>query len=94
MNKVVVIILLFNSLLSQVTENKYLNRNNHLITNRQESILHINNNRDEDELLEFIESTMETHLIPGLSISVVKDDNIVWEKYFGYANIDENILVD
>ena len=94
MNKAITIILLFNCLLSQIIENKYLNRNKHQITNRQESILQINNNRDEDELLEFIESTMETHLIPGLSISVVKDGSIVWEKYFGYANIDENILVD
>ena len=37
---------------------------------------------------------METHLIPGIQISVVKGGNIVWNKYFGYANIDENILVD
>ena len=40
--------------------------------------------RDEEELISFIESTMATHLIPGLSISVVKDENIVWERYFGY----------
>ena len=29
-----------------------------------------------------------------MQISVVKGGNIVWNKYFGYANIDENILVD
>ena len=50
--------------------------------------------RDEVELLEFIESTIETHLIPGLSISVIKNNNIVWEKQFGYANIDEDIFID
>ena len=53
-----------------------------------------NDSRDEVELLSFIESTMEIHLIPGLSISIVKGGNIVWEKHFGYANINENILVN
>ncbi|MDB3868480.1 serine hydrolase, partial [Candidatus Marinimicrobia bacterium] len=46
------------------------------------------------ELLQFIESTMETHFIPGLSVSVVKNNNIVWEKQVGYANIVNDILVD
>jgi len=50
--------------------------------------------RDEEELIEFIESTMNTHLIPGLSISIVKNDNIVWENSFGYANINDSIMVD
>ena len=50
--------------------------------------------RNEIQLLNFIETTMETYLIPGLQISVVKGGNIVWNKYLGYANIDENILVD
>ena len=50
--------------------------------------------RSEDELIEFIESTMEAYAIPGLAISIVKGENIVWEKYFGYANIDENINVN
>ena len=50
--------------------------------------------RDEEVLLDYIDSMMQTHLIPGLSISIVKDGNIAWEKYFGYSNIDGNILVD
>jgi CubicO group peptidase (beta-lactamase class C family) len=57
-------------------------------------ILEENKYRDEEELLQFIEDTMEAYEIPGLSISIVKNDNIVWEKYFGYANVDENITVD
>ena len=64
------------------------------IIHREQVVSEKNIYRDENELLQFIESTMETHLIPGLSISVVKNDNIVWEKHFGYANIDENILID
>ena len=53
-----------------------------------------NNFRNEEELLNFIESTMETYLIPGLSISIVKGGNIVWNEHFGRPNINENILVD
>ena len=59
-----------------------------------QSDLRTNNFRNEEELLNFIQSTMETNLIPGLSISIAKGGNIVWNKHFGYANINENILVD
>jgi len=61
---------------------------------RQNLSLDVDLTRNESELMEFIESTMVTHLIPGLSVSVVKEDDIVWHKYFGYANIEENISVD
>jgi len=53
-----------------------------------------NDFRNEEELLNFIESTMETNFIPGLSISIAKGGSIVWNEHFGYANINENILVD
>jgi CubicO group peptidase (beta-lactamase class C family) len=94
MNKYIIIILLFNSLSSQIIENEFLNRIRHGFISRHESVVQTNNYRDEEELLQFIESTMQTHLIPGLSISIVKDEHIVWEKYFGHANIDEDIFVD
>ena len=58
------------------------------------SDLRTNNFRNEEELLNFIQSTMEANFIPGLSISIAKGGNIVWNKHFGYANINENILVD
>ena len=58
------------------------------------SINYSNEYRDEDELLEFVESIMENYLIPGLSISIVKGQNIVWEKYLGYSNVNQNILVN
>ena len=94
MNKYIIIILLFSSLFSQIIENEFLNRTRYDVASRLESIAQTNNNRDEEELLEFIELTMENHLIPGISISIVKDQNIVWENHFGYSNIDQNILVD
>ncbi len=54
----------------------------------------MNNFRDETELFNFIESIMATHFIPGLSISIAKGGNIVWNNHFGYANINENTVVD
>ena len=61
--------------------------------NKQESPIVNHNYRNEEELIEFIELTMQTYLIPGVSISIVKDENIVWERYFGYADIDDQIAV-
>ena len=52
------------------------------------------NFRNEEELIEFIESIIQTHMIPGLSIAIVKNNSIVWENYFGYSNLNESILVD
>ena len=52
------------------------------------------NFRNEEELLEFIESIIQTHMIPGLSIAIVKNNSIVWENYFGYSYLNESILVD
>ena len=62
--------------------------------NQCEFDLGTNTIRNESQLLNFIESTMNTYIIPGLQISIVKGGNIVWNKHFGYANIHENILVD
>ena len=87
MSKYIIINLLFSTLFSQIIENEFLNRARYDVALRLESTTQINNNRDEEELLEFIESTMEDYLIPGISISIVKDQNIVWEKHFGYSDI-------
>ena len=50
--------------------------------------------RNEEELIQFIENTINVNLIPGLSVSVSKNGNLVWEKYFGYANLEDGIFVD
>ena len=94
MYRYVFIILFFSTLIAQIFENQISNRVRQDTVSRYQLDPDIIHYRDEDELIEFIESIMETHLIPGLSISVVKENHIVWEKYFGYANIDENIFVD
>jgi len=93
MKKYLFIILFLNNLLSLSYENGIPARVRHDFNSRY-NYIDINNYRNEDELLQFIESTMETHLIPGISISIVKNDNIVWEKQLGYANIIDDILVD
>ena len=94
MKKYIVIILLFNISFSTMNEDELSNRFRFDFELRQQSNLALNTYRNEDELLQLIESIIQTHLIPGLSIAIVKDEHIVWEKYLGYANIDENILID
>jgi len=93
MNKYLIIILFLNNLLSITSDSQVPNRIRYNFNSREHH-MEINSCRDEGELLQFIESTMETHLIPGLSISIVKDNDIVWEKQLGYANIINNVLVD
>ena len=74
--------------------NQKLDRTPRYISYLDQSDIVTNNFRNEEELLNFIESTMETYLIPGLSISIAKGGNIVWNEHFGYGDINENILVD
>ena len=76
--------------------NERLNRIPKNIINHNQNDLgsEANITRNENQLLNFIETTMETYVIPGVSVSIVKGGNIVWDKHFGYANIDENILVN
>ena len=52
------------------------------------------NNRNEAELIDYIQSTIETNNIPGLSVSVINQGSIVWNKSFGMANVDDNVQVD
>ncbi|MAV14600.1 MAG: hypothetical protein CL705_01905, partial [Chloroflexi bacterium] len=94
MNKYMFIFIFFSGLLSQVFEIHPPYRIHQDIIYREQLIVEENNYRNEDELLQFIESTMQTYLVPGLSVSVVKDDNIVWEKHLGHADIANDIFVD
>ena len=87
-------LLLITIFLSFSYGNNRFNRVPQDITTLNQVELRRNDFRDEAELINFIEITMENHLIPGLSISIAKEGNIVWNKHFGYANIDENIFVD
>ena len=94
MKKYLIIILFSSSIFAQ----DYGFRNNlrhdrNIILDRS-ILVNDNNSRDEEELIQFIENIMQTHLIPGLSVSIVKDNAIVWDRHFGFANIDENLLVD
>ena len=70
------------------------NSTHHTKIEDQRIVSDFDNYRDEESLIEFIESVIQTNLVPGVSVSIVKDQNIVWEKYFGYADISEGILVD
>ena len=94
MKRYLIIILFLNILYSDIQRLNSSNRIRYDFMNYDNNTLEVNNFRDEDELLDFIESIFESNLIPGLSIAVVKNNNIVWEKQFGFANIDADILVD
>ena len=72
----------------------YQNRNNYGLIGRSTFPMTENVHRNEDQLIDFIESTMSTNSIPGISIAVVKEGSLVWNKNFGYANINDSILVD
>ena len=37
-----------------------------------------------------IRVTMSEHKIPGLASCIVKDGQIIWNKSYGYANIEQN----
>ena len=88
------ILLILNFLSGETLNGGMLDRDKNNLILRQGTDFQMEIYRDEEELLQFIQSTIQTHLIPGLSISIVKNGNIVWEKYFGQANIDEDIPVD
>jgi CubicO group peptidase (beta-lactamase class C family) len=46
-----------------------------------------------DELDEFILNAMEERHIPGISASIVLDETVIWQKAYGYANIENNVIV-
>ena len=92
--KYLITFLIINNFLLPIYGNEISHRIRQDLISRQNQNSEINNYRNEEELIQFIQATMETNLIPGLSISIVKEDNIAWEKHFGYANIDQNIIVD
>ncbi|MDC2984465.1 serine hydrolase [Candidatus Marinimicrobia bacterium] len=50
--------------------------------------------RNEQELVNLIESLVQINNIPGASVAVVKDDRIVLKKYFGFSNLSQNIPVN
>ena len=94
MNKYLIAFLFFNCLWSQLHEIKIQNRIINRIEDRQNLNVIRNNYRNEEDLIQFIESIVHTRQIPGLSISIVKNENIVWEKQFGFANINDEIEVN
>ena len=95
MYKYFFIILLFNGLFTQKFVDDFSShRTRYDFGSSRNLILDTSSYRNEEQLLQFIETIVQTHSIPGLSISILKENNIIWERYFGFANINENIFVD
>jgi len=42
---------------------------------------------------DFINAKMETHHIPGLAAAIIKNGKIVWSKGYGWANINQQIVM-
>ena len=94
MKKYLIIVLFSLSAYTQDYDFRHNQRVNRTALSDSLILINDNNSRDEEELIEFIENIMQTHLIPGLSVSIVKNNAVVWDRHFGFANIDENLLVD
>jgi CubicO group peptidase (beta-lactamase class C family) len=77
----------------QITISSNINKNfNQIITKNfltDKSNHPINNGLDE-----YINSEMVTYHIPGLSATIVKNEDIFWTKSYGYADIDKDQLVE
>jgi len=65
-----------------------------LITVLGDSQKNINSTYDFNEIDEYILNVMQTNHIPGLSASIVIEEEVLWQNAYGYANIDENKKVD
>ncbi len=49
---------------------------------------------DFNEIDEYIQNVMQINHIPGLSASIVIEEEVVWQNAYGYANIEENKKVN
>ena len=90
-------LLIIFSLFSLILSNQGLSREVDLFRSKKDFIPEINknytDNRNEQELVDLIESIINSNNVPGVSVAVVKSDQIVWNKSFGMANIEQNIPV-
>ena len=68
-----------------VNQNQINISSNYPISN---SNILLNNSIDD-----FIINEMSLHHIPGLSASIVRNENVIWADSYGYANISQNLLV-
>src|SRR6187402_2230368 len=48
----------------------------------------------QEKIDQYIKNVIEINEIPGVALAVVKDGKVIYEKYFGKANLEENKAVD
>ena len=48
----------------------------------------------EEQIDQYIENVIEINEIPGSALAVIKDGKVIYENYFGKANLEENKAVD
>ena len=93
MLRLILIISIFSLSISESIGHRNIYKTKH-DRNTDNSSINTYNNRNEAELIDYIQSTIETNNIPGLSVSVINQGSIVWNKSFGMANVDDNVEVD
>ena len=54
--------------------------------------LNISEYQPSADLATFIDSTMQSEHIPGLSACAIRNGEVIWSGNYGYANIDQNIV--
>ena len=50
-------------------------------------------NEPEDRATRMVKRFMKIHKMPGLSVTVGKNDEIIWSRSFGFADVEQNIFV-
>ena len=90
-------LLIILSFFSLIIPNQELSRDIDFFRLKKDFIPEINKNytdtRNEQELVDLIESIINLNNVAGVSVAVVKNDQMIWNKSFGRANIEQNIPV-
>ena len=92
MLRLIMITLIFNLSFSEAIVHRYVYKPQYA-REFDNSLINTYNNRNEEELINFINNVVESNDLPGVSVSVVKGDNVVWNQGFGMANIEQDIVV-
>jgi CubicO group peptidase (beta-lactamase class C family) len=58
----------------------------HLLSQKEAHVAQAGNSTSAEMLERLIQEKIETNGVPGLSVAVVKEDRVVWERGFGFAD--------
>jgi len=80
--------------LDSFAQDQLSNQSNNILKSVAEyNNIRIANSYNSTALDAYILARMEQYHFPGLSACIIKDDQIIWKGNYGYANIEQKILV-